>query len=344
MERFAEQPGTMARPAITAVIPLHNGAAFIAEALASVFGQTLPPDDVIVVDDGSTDDGPEIVRRFGPLTLLRKPNGGQSSARNLGIARARTPLVALLDQDDVWCPRHLEWLSAPFRDANRPRPAWIYGNVATMDRSGTILEPRHLDRFRTTEHPKRTLTGCLEHDMFVLPSACLIDTAAFRAVGGFDESLIGYEDDDLFLRLFRAGHANVHVDETVTRWRIHDDSASASPAMLRSRLLYFRKLLRTVPDRNGKGRSLVETHVAWRFFKATVLDHQRACRARDRAVQDSAMTVLRALLPHLDRRQSPLGRMMVLMSHLMRIPGLGRTAAQAAPAVWAAWKRIAILV
>ena len=76
---------------ITAVVPLYNGARFIEESLRSVFAQTLPPAEVIVVDDGSTDDGPAIVEglaREFPIRLLRKENGGQSSARNFGIAHS----------------------------------------------------------------------------------------------------------------------------------------------------------------------------------------------------------------------------------------------------------------
>src|SRR6476659_10725298 len=95
---------------ISAIIPLYNGASFVTQALDSVFAQELPPDEVIVVDDGSTDEGPEIVSRYAkrhPITFLRKDNGGQSSARNFGIRRARGALIALLDQDDLWYPHHL---------------------------------------------------------------------------------------------------------------------------------------------------------------------------------------------------------------------------------------------
>ena len=90
---------------ITVVIPLYNGRDFIREALDSVLAQTLSPDEIIVVDDGSTDDGPDIVADMAlshSITLLRKANGGQSSARNVGIAHANGDLIALLDQDDAW--------------------------------------------------------------------------------------------------------------------------------------------------------------------------------------------------------------------------------------------------
>src|SRR5271165_4876357 len=114
------------RPPITisAIIPLYNGERFIQHALASIAGQTLAPRELIVVDDGSTDDGVSIVERFGrtrPVTLIRKPNGGQSSARNVGVAHATGDLIAFLDQDDLWYPHHLDGLSRGFF-VRRPIP------------------------------------------------------------------------------------------------------------------------------------------------------------------------------------------------------------------------------
>jgi GT2 family glycosyltransferase len=77
-----------------------------------------------------------------------------------------------------------------------------------MDIDGSMLIRSFLTRLPTA-HPKRSLIECLGQDMFVVPSASLISRKAFQAVGGFDESLSGYEDDDLFLRMFRAGYDNV---------------------------------------------------------------------------------------------------------------------------------------
>jgi len=98
---------------IAAVIPFYNGRKFILDALKSVLTQTLAPQDIIVVDDGSTDDGPAIVGQLAvgsPIRLLRKQHGGRSSARNYGVAHAETDLIALLDQNDIWYPEHLESL------------------------------------------------------------------------------------------------------------------------------------------------------------------------------------------------------------------------------------------
>ena len=89
---------------IAAIIPLYNGAPYIHEAIENVLRQTLPPTEIIVVDDGSTDNGPQIVEQLArehPIKLLHRPNGGQSSARNFGIAQSNCDLIAMLDQDDV---------------------------------------------------------------------------------------------------------------------------------------------------------------------------------------------------------------------------------------------------
>ena len=104
---------------ITAIIPLYNGAPFIRQSLQSMLDQDLLPDEIIVVDDGSTDDGPDIVTEIGqrhPIRLVRKENGGQSSARNTGVDHAHGDLIAFLDQDDVWYPNHLSELLKPFLD------------------------------------------------------------------------------------------------------------------------------------------------------------------------------------------------------------------------------------
>src|SRR5581483_11195160 len=88
---------------VAAVIPLYNGAGYIETAIGSVLAQSRPPDEIVVVDDGSIDAGPEIVERLArkhPIRFLRKSNGGQASARNFGVANTRSTLIAFLDQDD----------------------------------------------------------------------------------------------------------------------------------------------------------------------------------------------------------------------------------------------------
>jgi glycosyltransferase involved in cell wall biosynthesis len=105
---------------IDVIIPVYNGADFVSDALSSALGQSLPPRRVIVVDDGSTDATPVILSavRDPRLLVLRKANGGLSSARNAGLQAAESEWVAFLDADDVWLPRKN---SNPSLSGHRPR-------------------------------------------------------------------------------------------------------------------------------------------------------------------------------------------------------------------------------
>src|SRR6266478_1436884 len=124
---------------IVAIIPLYNGARWIEQAINSVLAQTLLPDELVVVDDGSTDGGAgsaiveRMARKHPIIKLLRKPNGGQSSARNFGVVHSRSALIALLDQDDVWYPDHLEKLVRPFEVKHGTPIGWVYSDFADID-------------------------------------------------------------------------------------------------------------------------------------------------------------------------------------------------------------------
>jgi glycosyltransferase involved in cell wall biosynthesis len=242
-------PDTMPADAVAAIIPLYNGARWIGGCLDSVFAQTHPPAEIIVVDDGSTDDGGKIVealaRQDSRLLLLRKPNGGQSAARNFGAKAARSGRFAFLDQDDLWLPRHVELLMEPFR--NNPSLGWSFSDADAMDDNGTIIQ-RQLLHVRSLNHRRTSLTECVSRDMCILPSASLISRDAYTAVGGFDERLIGYEDDDLFLRLLAAGYDNAFVDMPLLKWRFHDRRTSYTTRMVASRLIYLEKLLANFPE------------------------------------------------------------------------------------------------
>ena len=128
--------------------------------------------------------------------------------------------------------------------------------------------------------------------MLVLPSATIIARAAFDAVGGFDERLSGFEDDDLFLRIFRAGFDNVFIDRGVTRWRIHKASASFSARMAVSRMIYFRKLLAEFPDDPPRERFYARQYLAPRFLPWIVHEYTMALRNQDAAALAAALADL----------------------------------------------------
>jgi glycosyltransferase involved in cell wall biosynthesis len=309
---------------IAVVIPLYDGGQYIRQAIESILRQSLAPTEIVVVDDGSTDDGPTIVEELArrhPITLLRKPNGGQSSARNFGIARAGSSLIALLDQDDIWYPDHLERLVQPFLRHRTVELGWTYSNLDEIDEQGRLVT-RSILHWLPAQHPKRDLSGALGSDMFILPSASLLSRKAFEAVGCFDERLLGYEDDDLFLRMFRAGYDNVYLDQALSQWRLFPGSSSYSPRMAISRMVYLRKLFAEFPDDPPRGRFWRRDVIAPRFLPHLMADFANAVRRHDHQRMHTALDNLRFISDHHNAKVRAVMRLSLPL--LGRFPGIVR--------------------
>jgi glycosyltransferase involved in cell wall biosynthesis len=289
---------------IAAVIPLYNGADFIEEAIHSVLKQTRPAEEIIVVDDGSTDDGPskiECLAAQHPITLLRKLNGGQSSARNMAIKHSQCSHIAFLDQDDIWYDDHLATLTQPFFESRANDLAIVYGNIDLVDRQGRMIARCYLDEIDST-HPKTSLRQCLAQDLYIVPSAALVSKEAISSVGYFDERLSGYEDDDLFVRIFWAGYRNVYLNVAVSRWRHYGTSSSFSARMAKSRMIYFKKLADTFPDEPTLGLWWRHNIIGPRFMELAFNEFIRASRVGDRAALDRAWSEIKEIAPVMNRR------------------------------------------
>jgi glycosyltransferase involved in cell wall biosynthesis len=312
---------------IAAIIPLYNGARWIEQSIQSVLSQTLLPDELIVVDDGSTDNGPDIVARLAAdnplIKLLHKPNGGQSAARNFGVRHSESALIALLDQDDVWYPHHLEKLVKPFRRRRNIQLGWVCSELSEIDETGGVVN-RYLLRELGRNHPKTSLRECLKENMFILPSACLIDREAFEKVGGFDERLSGYEDDDLFLRLFRADYDNVFLDEPLSKWRIHSSSSSHTARMRQSAVVFVQKLVGDFHDVKAQDGNFVRECIAPRFVKTLLVEYFHAGNRKDFAAMQLAVDTIVSLLPYLQFRTRA---MLWPLAHLHSLRILRLTAA-----------------
>lgn len=309
---------------IVAVIPLYNGAPYIRMALESVLAQERKADEIIVVDDGSTDDGALIVACMAAanpaIKLLSKKNGGQGSARNFGVRHSTADLIAFLDQDDLWYAHHLEELEKPFLEKSRLPLGWVYSNLDEINGRGQMVCHSYLDT-ENNEHPKRTLICCLKQDMFILPGASLISRDAFEAVGGFDEQFIGYEDDDLFLRMFCQGYRNIFIDQPLMIWRIHAGSTSYGRLMAQSRMRYFNKLVAMFPDDPQLSRFYARQYFVPRFVRSVVADLRSGMSLNDRERVEIACSHLWQLSGHLSaRRKLPL-RILAVIS---RRPVVGR--------------------
>ncbi|MBI5510713.1 MAG: glycosyltransferase [Deltaproteobacteria bacterium] len=299
-QRARPAPAARSRPAsrprrslserlrIAVIVPAFNGKRFLREAIDSVRAQTLPPAELIVVDDGSTDDSLSVLAGWEapfPVTPLRQANAGQSAARNRGAKETTCEYLAFLDQDDRWHPNHLEELAERFREA--PDLGWVYCNVDEINEAGHKVQAGMLDNL-LIRHPLTDLTKMLAGNMHILPSASLVRREAFFAVGGFDERLSGYEDDDLFLRLFVRGFDSAYIPEPSLDWRVYSTSSAHSERMTRSERIYAQKLIDEFPG------DLVRKHVAPRFLNCARIRYEEALARRDFiACKDAAADVER---------------------------------------------------
>src|SRR6266478_2733302 len=137
-------------PRVSVIIPIYNGAATIEHALRSVFEQTFTDFEIVVVDDGSTDDTPSLLAKFEDrITIVRQRNKGLPGARNAGVAASRGELLALIDHDDQWLPRKLELTVAAILD--NPGAALVYSDMIVVNEAGE--ESRSSPIGSDTAHP-----------------------------------------------------------------------------------------------------------------------------------------------------------------------------------------------
>jgi GT2 family glycosyltransferase len=191
-------------PNVSVIIPTHNRRDFVREAIASVLAQTYQDFELLVVDDGSTDDTSEVVREFPGLRYIRQENRGVSAARNRGVADSSGKMLAFLDSDDLWQPRKLEMQVEFF--AAHPK-ARICQTEEIWLRKGVRVNPHNKHKKPSGDIFARSLHLCL-----VSPSAVMMQRELFECLGGFDESLPACEDYELWLRIAATEH--VHLLET----------------------------------------------------------------------------------------------------------------------------------
>jgi glycosyltransferase involved in cell wall biosynthesis len=271
-------------PTVAVIIPFYDGAVWVERAIKSVMAQTVPPDEFIIVNDGSKSEERAALGKLSetyPFRIIDKPNGGQGSARNAGVHASTSEYISFLDQDDYYFPDHIRDLveAIPEKDS---RLGYLYADLCAADGAGNIL---HANMLRDTQsrHPKQGhIRGLLRFDLFILPSASLIKKSAFLAVGGFDEQFTGYEDDDLFLRMFRAGYTNHFVDTPVTAWCQHSGSTSWTIKMSRSRWKYLNKLRAAFPDDTHTGVLYFRDYLMPRFAPMFIVETMEATRSNSK--------------------------------------------------------------
>lgn len=213
-------------PSISCVIPVFNGAPFLAEALDSVFAQTLQPAEIIVVDDGSTDATPEVAARYGArITYVRQDNAGPAAARNEGIARAHGEFMAFLDADDLWVADKLARQTARF--VARPE----------LEVSITHLRNFWMPELREEEAALRDHRLSRPAAPGYVTQTMLARRAVFETVGLFDPRLRAAEDVDWFSRASDRGAVLELLPDVLVLRRFHHGNISRNAPVSRNNLV-----------------------------------------------------------------------------------------------------------
>ncbi len=220
---------------VSVVIPTYNRAQALKAALSSVYAQSHQPHEVIVVDDGSTDDTAQVVSTFERVHYIYQDNQGVSAARNRGIEACTGAYIAFLDSDDTWLPTKLDVQLQALEETGlrlcHTEEIWI--------RNGVRVNQKKKHKKAGGDQFERSIELCC-----ISPSSVLIQREVFDEYGVFDEALPACEDYDLWLRVCAFEHVCFVSEPQIYKFGGHDDQLSrAFPAMDRFRLISLNKLL-----------------------------------------------------------------------------------------------------
>jgi glycosyltransferase involved in cell wall biosynthesis len=232
-------------PLVSVIIPNYNHARFLGGAIRSVLAQTYRPVEVIVVDDGSTDNSGEVAAAFGDqIRYIYQTNAGLSAARNTGLRAAKGELIGVLDADDMYEPNFLETLVTALQAD--PEADGVYCGYQFVDEANNPLP-----QIENRPVPPADLYPALLDGNFFVPESVFLRRRVYDAVGFFDESLRACEDWDVWLRAAKQFRL-IHSPHILTRHRVLAGSMSTDPLrMLTARLAVLKKHVGAEPASAG---------------------------------------------------------------------------------------------
>ncbi len=224
-------------PEISVIIPTYNRAHLLPRAIESVLNQSLPPKEIIVVDDGSTDNTLNVLDQYPDINIIEQRNNGVSSARNIGIERSSVEWVTFLDSDDEWLPEKLEKQWTTICNENKlichTEEIWI--------RNGIRVNPMKKHQKYGGSIYEKCLPMCV-----ISPSSVIIHKTVFDDVGNFDETMEVCEDYDLWLRICSKYPIMFVNDPLIIKYGGHEDQLSRKHwGMDRFRILALEKMIDT---------------------------------------------------------------------------------------------------
>ena len=218
------------RPLISVIIAAYNTARYVGEAIDSALAQTYSPIEIIVVDDGSTDNTQEVLAAYSDrITILRQENSGSAAARNAALEAARGEFVAVLDSDDVWMPDKLERQMALFETC--PEIDFVFANSQHMDEDGNEVHvfsgrmPPPVDYRKEVMKDGYLLVGdwhaALAYHNFIPQPTIVVRLPVIRAAGGYDARQWISQDYRLYWNLISHGASFGFIDAVLMKYRRH---------------------------------------------------------------------------------------------------------------------------
>jgi glycosyltransferase involved in cell wall biosynthesis len=287
---------------VAVIIPTFNHARFLGDSVSSVLAQTRPADQIIVVDDGSTDNPGEVVVNLPTVRLVRQENRGLSAARNFGLQWCTTSHVVFLDADDRLLPLALE--AGLAHAASRPDCALVYGGYHLISEDGKDRGPDCLQPVKDNGY----LNLLQDRNIITVPATVLHRRDYLIEEGGFDEALRGCGDYDLYLRLARR-YCISSYPAIVAEYRRHGQNMSNnSYMMLREALAVLdRHEARIVPsalerEAMRKGRASWRNWYAFAMLEGAVSRRDirlvaQAILSSPRTIWSAPRTIMRLALP-----------------------------------------------
>lgn len=231
----------MTTPLISVIVPVYNGENFLPEAINSIRQQNYTPLEIIIVDDGSTDNTAQVADTLGSdIRYIRQKNAGPAAARNAGLRIARGEVIAFLDVDDLWPPNKLEIQLARLQED--PQPDIVLGRVQFLKLPGAE------DINIQFESPDNTLVNAY------LGSG-VFKKSIFEKVGMFDASLRYSEDQDWFLRAREQQASIIILKEITLYYRLHQNNMTRNKNTVDLQIVSVLKKSLDRRRQQGKGKA-----------------------------------------------------------------------------------------
>lgn len=269
---------------VSVIIPTYNCAKYLPQTIKSVLNQSYKNLEIIVVDDGSTDDTEEILKPFlSNIIYIKKRHSGVSDARNLGIERAKGNFIAFLDSDDFWTPEKLEVQMDHFR--NNPDVGLVYSSNCFIDEDGNeLIVPQRVSKEGKYKMCRGWVFRRLLFINFIPTSSVVAKTECLKKAGGFNPYFKKSQDYDLWLRIARfCQFAFINSDLCIRRVRRTgltltnvDQMYSEHIEILKNAKATFADL--NLSDRNWLRRGLSEQAFDWGLEYLSIEDFKRARR------------------------------------------------------------------